>query len=364
MRGLGARHLDAGVYISSTRYVGVNDLVPPNAWADSTYTWETNPNTATEWTYTAINAMAIYVICADAAPDVDVTSFYIVVSIDYSTNYVLDAQITYSSVGSTAQTISYNVICQGYRSGAENFGVYAWDYVALSWVSKTTVQAASDTDYNFNLATNERSSGASEVKFRVVGLTETSDTTQDVVYFDLLKVNRLEKGYALDVDLTASSVATYGNITLRIKGYTSAEQFNVNVWNYTSAAYDSGKVTITSLSNTWQTTFNLHDLHHRSGTSVKIQFTDNTAYTGDTTQDTLYVDVAWVTLYYTDPKSQISEQTRVSDRRGPDHLLYDLHGLRQPSTYLCAGVHRGHRFQPHSQRFRGPRHTTMEKPTI
>jgi hypothetical protein len=300
--GTGTAYGDAGIRIASTDYVGVNDIAAPNTWTSYNYMWETNPNTASEWTYTAINAMEIYVEFADAAPDVDVTTFYVVVGLDYSLNYVLDAQITYSSVGSTAQTISYDVICQGYRSGAENFGLYAWDYVALSWVSKTTVQAASDTDYNFNLATNERSSGASEVKFRVVGLTETSDTTQDVVYFDLLKVNRLEKGYALDVDLTASSVATYGNITLRIKGYTSAEQFNINVWNYTSAAYQTQKVIITSLSNTWQTTFNLHDVHHRSGASVKIQFTDNTAYTGDTTQDTLYVDVAWVTLYYTDPE--------------------------------------------------------------
>ena len=300
--GTGSAALDAGVYIASTRYVGVNDLVPPNAWADNSYTWEVNPNTAAEWTFAGINAMAIYVVCADAAPDVDVTSIYIVVSIDYTPSYTLDVQLTYSSVTSTGQTISYSVLCQAYRSGAENFLVYAYDYTAVGWALKTTVNAASATDFNFDLTTDERNGGTNEVKFRIIGSSESGDGTQDIVYFDLLKVKRLEKGYGLNVDISSTTVATYGNITLRIKGYTSAEQFNVNVWNYTSSAPTTpARSPSRSLSNTWQTTLDLCDVHHRSTNTVKVQFTDNTASSADTTQDTLYIDVAWVTRYHTNP---------------------------------------------------------------
>ena len=302
--GTGSAALDAGVYISSTRYVGVNDLVPPNTWTDTTYTWELNPNTAAEWTFAGINAMAIYVVCADAAPDVDVTSFYIVVSIDYTASYTLDAQITYSSVASSSQTTNFAVLCQGYRNvDTENVKVQAWNYTSSAWVDKVTISAGSDTDYNFNLlgwaANCERSSG-NVVLLRLVDASG-GDATQTVAYLDVLKVNRMEKGYASSVELTSTTVAAHGNITLRLKGYTSAETWQVDVWNYTSSAYDTNKLQITSLSNAWQTTIDLCDDHHRSGTSVKIRLIDTVAETGDTTKDTFYLDVAWVTLEYTDP---------------------------------------------------------------
>lgn len=299
--GTGFAYLDAGVYLSSTCYVGVNDQQVPNSWTEYTYTWETNPDTSAEWAYGEINGMGACVAVADAAPDVDVTSVWIVVSIDYASSYTLDVQLTYSSVTSTGQTISYSVLCQAYRGGTEDFLVYAWNYTSSAWVLKTTVNQGSATDFNFDLLTAERDGVANEVKFRIIGNSEVADGTQDVVYFDLLKVKRLEKGYGLDVDISSTTVAAYGNITLRIKGYTSAEQFNVNVWNYSSAAYDVDKIAITDLANAWQTTLDLCDAHHRSGSTVKIQFTDETASTADTTQDTLYIDVAWVTRYHTDP---------------------------------------------------------------
>lgn len=302
--GTGTAYGDAGIRIASTDYVGINDQAAPNTWTSYNYMWETNPNTASEWTYTGINALEVYVEFADAAPDVDVTTIYLVVSLDYSPNYVLDAQVTYSSVASSAQTTNFQVFCQAYRSGAENFGVYAWNYTSSAWVLKATVNAASDTDFNFNLlgwaANCERSSG-NEVKIRAVGLTETSDTTQDILYFDLLKVNRAEKGYSSQVELTSTSVPAYGNITLRIKGYTSAETWQVDVWNYTSSAYDTNKLQITSLSNAWQTTIDLCDDHHRSGTSSKIRLLSVTAAASDLVQDTFYLDVAWITHYYTNP---------------------------------------------------------------
>jgi len=297
----GVSSMDVGIRIGTTDYVGLNDVSAGATYAELTYTWTIDPSTSAEWTESGVNAAQIYMQCDDATPDVRVTCCYLAVPVDYTANYVLDVNIVYSSVTSTAQTTSYYVFCQGYRSAAENFGVYAWDYTGLSYTLKTTVQAASDTDYNFALLSTERDGAANEVKLRIVGLTETSDTTQDIVYFDLLKVQRIEQGYGLNVDISSTTVAAYGNITLRIKGYTSAEQFNVNVWNYTSAAYDTGKIAITALSNTWQTTLDLVDASHRSVSTCKIQFTDNTASSADTTRDTLYLDVAWITRYHTDP---------------------------------------------------------------
>lgn len=297
----GTSSMDVGLRIGSTDYVGIDGVSAGADYAELTYTWNIDPSTSAEWTEAGINAITIYMQCDDAAPDVKVTSCYLAVSVDYAVLYQLDAQVTYSSVPTSSQTISFNVICQGYRSGSEDFGVYAWDYIASTWGLKATVNAASDTNFNFALASNERSTGSDEVKIRLVGLSESTDTTQDILYLDLLKVNRLEKGYAVDVSITSTSAPAYGNITLRIKGYTSSETFNVNVWNYTSAAYETGKVVITSGGNAWQTTFDLHDTHHRSGTSVKVQFTDGTAASADTVQDTLFVDVAWITLEYSNP---------------------------------------------------------------
>ena len=323
--GTGSAALDAGVYISSTRYVGVNDLVPPNTWTDTTYTWEVNPNTAAEWAFAEINAMAIYVVCADAAPDVDVTSFYIVVSIDYTASYTLDAQITYSSVASSSQTTNFQVFCQGYRNvDTENVKVQAWNYTSSAWVDKATISAGSDTDYNFNLlgwaANCERSSG-NVVLLRLVDASG-GDATQTVAYLDVLKVNRVEKGYASSVELTSTTVAAYGNITLRIKGYTSAEAWQVDVWNYSSAAYDTAKLSITDLANTWQDTVDLCDDHHRSGTSAKIRLIDTVAETADPTQDTFYLDVAWVTLEYTDPEISAYTSFNIEIAEGENAVVW------------------------------------------
>lgn len=298
----GTAYFDAGVVISSTEYVGINDQSAPNTWTSYNYFWETNP-AGGEWTYTAINAMNVYVDVYDAAPDVDITSVYIVVAITPTATYSLDAQITYSSVTTSAQTTGFTVLAQGYRTGdTEGILLQAWNYTSSAWVTKATITAGTDTDYNFNLlgwaANCERSSG-NVVLLRAVD--SSADATQTVVYLDALKVKRIELGYASSVELTSTTVAAYGNITLKLKGYTSAETWQVDVWNYTSSAYDTNKLQITSLSNAWQTTIDLCDDHHRSGTSVKVRLIDTVAETGDTTQDTFYLDVAWVTLEYTDP---------------------------------------------------------------
>lgn len=295
----GSMNLQFGIVSGGTDYSAYSGTLT-TGYLNYSKGWLVDPKTSSEWTSTTVNALTTYMTTSDVTPVPYVTQIGIVVWCNYTVQYNLDVSVEYASVTSTGQTISYAAFCQGYRSNSENFNVYAYNYTSLGWDSKTTIQAASDTDYNFNLNSYERDSGNNKVKFRIVDGT-ANDVTQDIVYFDVLKVTRIEKGYSLDVDMTSTTVAQYGNITLRIKGYTSAEQFNVNVWNYTSSAYDNGLLAITSLSNIWQTTINLNDVNHRSGTSVKIQFVDATAAASDQVLDSLYLDVVWVTRYHTNP---------------------------------------------------------------
>jgi len=296
--------LTYGLYIGTSSYVGATPLITTTTYTNYSYTWTLNPSTSAEWAFAELASLSTYLLGVDGNPDTHTTQVALLITFTPTASYTLDAQITYSSVTSTSQTTGFQIICQGYRNGdTENVYVQAWNYTSSAWVTKITISAGSDTDYNFNLlgwaANCERSSG-NVILLRLVDASN-GDATQTVAYLDVLKVNRIELGYALDVVISATAVAQYGNITLRIKGYTSAETFKVNVWNYTSSAYDSNKLSITSLSNAWQTTIDLCDDHHRSGTTVKIQFVDGTASTSDFVQDTLYLDVVWVTRYHTAP---------------------------------------------------------------
>jgi hypothetical protein len=321
----GTSSMDVGLRIGSTDYVGINDVTAGAAYAELTYEWTISPATSSAWTESEINSVLIYMQCDDAAPDVRVTQCYLEIQIDYAINYVLDAQITYSSVTSTGITVSYYVYCQGYRSGAENFGVYVWNYVGSVWDSKTTINQASDTDFNFALTSEQRSSGSNEVKIRIVGLTETSDTTQDIVYFDLLKVKRIETGYGLDATFTSTTVPETGDISLAIKGYTSGETFDISVWNYTTSGWDVDETTLDSLSNSWEI-YDLSDTHQRSTTSVKIRFEDATVYTSDITQSTLYIDVMLVNnsveYVYNDPVISDYGAYPIEDFYGEEILFF------------------------------------------
>jgi len=296
----------AGLRIGTTQYQGITRS-PTSSWVNtSSSVWSTNP-AGGAWTYTAINALQTYLNTTDATPNPYVTKLVLKVSVTYTANYQMQGTIAYNNVVTSGQTIGYSVVCQGYRSGTENFYAQAWNYTSSAWVTKTTIQAASDTNYNFTLlgwaANCERSSG-NVVQIRLIDVTG-SDTTQDTLYLDLLKIRRVEIGYALDIVDTCTIVAQYGNITLRIKAYTSPssplEGFKVNVWNYTSLAYDLNKLNITSTTNTWQTTIDLCDSHHRSGTTVQVQFVDATPATSDIVQHSLFLDVLWVTRYHTNP---------------------------------------------------------------
>ncbi len=293
-----------GLYIGSTKYQGGSTAMTSITYANFSFEWTVDPSDSLEWTLTDLNNVRIYLTVTDANPDTRTTQMGLVVEFNPVASYALDAQITYSSVASSSQTTGFQVLCNGYRNGdTESVNVQAWNYTSTAWVTKVTISAGSDTDYNFNLlgwaANCERSSG-NVVLLRLVDASG-GDATQTTAYLDVLKIQRIEQGYWLNVELTSTTVAQYGNVTVRIKSYTSAESFHVDVWNYTSGAYDTNKLTISSLSNTWQTTLDLCDAHHRSTQTVKIRLMDDTNYTADTTADTLYLDVAWVSRYHTDP---------------------------------------------------------------
>lgn len=298
----GSMNLNFGMVSGGTDYTVYSGTLT-TSYVNYSKGWLIDPKDSGAWTVTKINALTSYMTTSDVTPVPYVTQLGFKVYVNYSTDYEMQGTIIYNSVLSTSQTTGYTVLCQGYRSASENFNIQVWNYTSGAWVTKTTVNSASDTNFNFNLlgwASNcERSSG-NVVQIRLIDATGL-DAVQDTLYLDLLKIERKELGYGLDVVLTSTTVAQYGNITLRIKGYTSAETFKVNVWNYTSSAYDLNKLTISSLSNAWQTTVDLCDGHHRSGTTVQIQFVDGTASTADQVRDTLFLDVAWVTRYHTDP---------------------------------------------------------------
>jgi hypothetical protein len=336
-------NIQAGIRIATTNYQGITVNPTNGAYTNtSSSAWATNP-AGGAWTYTAVNALQTYIASSDISPVPYATKLVLKIVVTYPTaDYEMQGTLTYSNVLSTAQTTGYTVLCQGYRSGSENFYVQAWDYTTTAWVTKVTVNSASETDFNFNLAnwdTNHERSSGNEVKFRLIDVTG-SDTTQDTLFLDLLKIQRIEVGYALDVELSATAVAQYGNITLRIKGYTSAETFKVNVWNYITSSYDLNILSITSGSNAWQTTIDLNDVNYRSGTTVKIQFVDGTASTSDLVQDTLYLDVVWVTRYHTDPTITLYGATPTEINLGTSIIFWCTYSDydNEAPTYVYAHI--------------------------
>jgi hypothetical protein len=299
-------NFQGGIRIGTTNYIVV-DLNPANgAWTNTSgATWTVNPSTTAEWTYAEVDALLTVITTDDASPTVYCTQVGLKVDVTFSggtTNYELDGEITFSSVTSTSQTTGYKVFCQGYRSGAEDFAVYAWDYVATGWNLKDTIDQGSDYDFDFALTADERDGTGNEVIIRFLGLTETGDTTQDILYFDVLKVSRIETGYSLDIEMSSTGTNEYGEQRLRIKAYTTAEEFYVDIYNWTTPGWDLAVITVSALSNTWYT-YDLYEPDHRSGgEQVDIRFRDADAATADTTQDTCYLDVAWISWIHTDPE--------------------------------------------------------------
>ena len=289
-----------GIEIGGVEYQGGSTSMTSITYANFSYEWTTNP-AGGEWTLSAINGLETYVRVTDANPDTHTTQVGLLIEFNPSASYQVDVQITYSSVTSTAQTISFNVLCQGYRNGdSEDINVQAWNYITSGWDLKATISAGSDTDYNFDLTSQQRDSGANEVKLRLVDASN-GDATQTTTYLDVLKVNRIERGYALDVEMTASSCPSHGDLQLRVKGYTSTETFNIQMYNWGGSIWSGTVTSVTALSNTW-VNYDFAEATYLSGTyQVKIRFLDGTDQASDTTEDVLYLDVAWVSHYHVDP---------------------------------------------------------------
>jgi len=298
----GSMNLQFGIVSGGTDYSAYSGTLT-TSYLNYSAGWLVDPKDSVEWTTTKINALTTYMTTNDIVPVPYVSQIGIIIYVNYTTDYEMQGTITYSSVSSTSQTTGYQVICQGYRSNSENFYVQAWNYTSLAWVIKTTINSAGDTNFNFNLlgwsANCERSSG-NEVKLRLIDVTGL-DVVQDTLYLDLLKICRIEIGYALDIEITASSINQYGNEQLGIKAYTSTETFNIKIYNWLTTTYDSTTISIVALSNTWYY-FTIDTTKYRSGSqTIKIQFLDGTSSSSDQTQDTCYLDIAKITWIHSDP---------------------------------------------------------------
>jgi len=281
-----------GIRIGTTNYQAYSTNPSNGAYTNtSSTTWQTNPDTSSEWTYSNIDGLVVYITTSDASPAVRCTQIGVKVWVNYSAsdNYELDAEITFSSVTSTANTISYSVICQGYRTDAsEDFGIYAWDYVATDWNLKDTIDQTSDFDFDFALTSDERDGTGNEVLIRILGLTESSDSTQNVVYLDVLKVNRLERLYAASVEMDTDSTISASAAELVVKGYTSdGETWTCDIYNHTTLGWET-MFSITDLSNT-EHKDDINMTHHVDAGEVTIRF-DNQGSPDTTTASEYYLD--------------------------------------------------------------------------
>jgi hypothetical protein len=304
---------DSGSGTSSTSYTmrttSSSDYITTNYNPTTTYTTlskgylnEVSP--AQAWTTTSINILDCMITHADITPVPYITNTYIKVFVNYSVNYDLDASIGWNTIFDTDQTTSYIVNLQGYRSGVENFAVSAWDMVNDTYNEKTTVSSSSDTDYTFILFPNEFDNVGGFVDIGIRGSTLTSDSTQDILYLDILNVCQVETGYRLDITLTSTTVPEVGDISLEIKGKITTEYFNVSVWNYTTDSWDLNETVVDTTDNTWISPLALNEVSHRSGTTVKIKFVDNNFVYSDTIQNRLYLDAVFVNCSgpsYTNP---------------------------------------------------------------
>lgn len=299
----GTMNFQEGIVSGGTDYIAYSGVLTAG-YLNYSKGWLVDPKDSTVWTTTKINALNTYMTSSDTIPNPRVTQIGICVYVNYSsTDYQMQGTITYNSVITSSQTTGLSVICQGYRSNSENFYIQAWNYTSSAWITKTTINSASDTNFNFNLlgwAVNcERSSG-NVVQLRLIDASGT-DVTQDTLYLDLLKINEVKTGYALSIEMTSETTNQYGNQRLYIKGKTSSESFNIGVYNWTVSSYDTEKIVINSGTNTVYT-YTLITQHHRSVSYlIKIIFTDAIAYTTDFSQDICSLDVAFVQWLYTSP---------------------------------------------------------------
>lgn len=277
-------NFEAGIRISTTNYQGMS-LNPTNGvWKNtSSSTWTTNPATSSEWTWSDVCGLSTYITTSDASPEVYCTKVVVKVSVSFTTSYCLEAQLTYSTSAGT-HTTGWKLLVQGYRSGSEDFYVQVWDTVAEGWNTRITIAAGSDTDYSWTLTADERSGGG-DVVSRVID--PSGDATQDTVYFDIWKVQRIDEEYMASVQFTATSLPLSGDLEFRLKGYCDdGETWNLDFWNYTTTSWDT-KFTMTELSN-YQYTFDIYYDSYVDSQTMKCRVDNQDS--PDTDQSEFYID--------------------------------------------------------------------------
>ena len=332
-----------GIYIGTTYYQGLDEGPVNGVYTNSSSPiWMINPATSTEWTYSELNVLQTYITSDDASPNVRCSQVGIRVLVNFTAveNYELDAEITFSSVTSTVNTIGYNVICQGYRDGTEDFEIYAWDYVGEGWNLKDAIDQSSDTNFNFDLTVNERDSGTDTVLLRILDEDKIGDSEcQCVVSLDILKINRIDKYYRSTVIFTATGIPDT-DISLITKGYTDDEEsWIISLYNYTSTDWDT-VFTVTGLSNAWNNETDLDKTYYYSTGEVKCKF-ENSGNPDKTTASEFYLDLLNIqaidapenyapeitsspilTGYY---EVAYSYDVDATDDNPPDVLLYELY---------------------------------------
>jgi hypothetical protein len=300
--GVQSMNLNFGIRIGSTDYTAYTGNLVRDVFTNYSKGWTLDPSDSGEWTLTDLQGLSTYITTSDVSPVPYVTQVGIKIWANYSVAYELDVDIEYTSVTTTSQTTGFKVYCRGMVSaGPEYFDIYAWNYTSAAWSvdPKTTISGGTESDFDFDLDTAERDAVNDKVKLRIVD-DSGPDATQCMVSIDVLKPNRIEIGYALEISLTASGISNYGDLWLRVKGYTEGEAIDIKLWNYSASSWSVTVIQVTALSNTWHT-FNFSEAYYLSASSVQIQITDDDGDAADTVRTTFFLDVAFVTHYLADP---------------------------------------------------------------
>lgn len=304
-----ADKLTAGIRIGSTNYAAITDQNLVNgAWTNYSKGWTTDPSDSNEWTSTDLANLQVYIVSADIAPTPYVTQIGVKIWANYTPSYELDVSLVFDEVYKWSNNSYFRVICQGYRSASENFNIYAWDFTISQWDLKTTIQAAADTDYNFDLTTDERDFYNDYVYIRITDASG-GDSVQDTVYFDMLKVSAVDLGFHFEVDMTSEVMSGYGDIRIRARGYTTgAELCRLRMFYHTSSSWQDNGSDVSfdtteatdSINITWTVDLGTNILVGTDGL-WHIRWYDYPNYTSDKVRDTAYINFVWAEVSSRDP---------------------------------------------------------------
>lgn len=287
-----------GIEIGGVEYQGGSTSMVSTSYANFSYTWTVDPSDSLEWTLTDINGLETYVRVTDANPDTRTTQVALRITFNPSPAYYLESYFECSTT-TNSNTSSFLLVARAYRSASENFYIQVRDWVTPAWTTRMTVSAGTETEYTYSLAANDIA-GNGTVWLKLIGSSEP-DSTQDVLTFDVLRIQRYDVFYWGQVDWRATGLPS-GNLTLHMKGYVSeSEDCDFYFWNYTTSAWDL-KFTDASLSNHLHY-FDIYLTSYVSSTEFKVRLDMSFGESTDLDQTTYYLD--WLIVYSipTDPPS-------------------------------------------------------------